>query len=56
MPKRTFEKWFEEANVACLEKCGMSLEDLPDCPFYDWYEDGKSPKVAANKAIKMIDD
>ena len=55
MPKKTFEQWMAEVNKAIEAKIGLSSDDLPDCPYDVWYEDGKSAKAAANKALKMAD-
>lgn len=49
--RKTFEQWFAKvkAEVALM---GFHVLDLPDCPFYDWYEDGISPKAAAKKCLR----
>jgi hypothetical protein len=31
---------------------GLSVHDLPDVPFYDWYEDEVSPKEAATMVLE----
>jgi len=33
-------------------KCGLSVYDLADCYFRDWYEDGRTPASAASAAIR----
>ena len=33
-------------------KQGCSVHDLPDCCYFDWYEDDMSPARAAAKAIR----
>jgi len=48
----TFEQWFRKVNIAVEKLCGMSVEDLPDCPYMDWFEDGMTPTSAARKAIR----
>lgn len=53
MAKKTFEQWFAEADAACRKAYGLSLSDLPDCPYQDWYATGKTPKGAASKAWKL---
>lgn len=44
---KPFEVWKAEAEKWALHLFGVSLDDLPDAPFADWWEDGYSPKKAA---------
>ena len=46
--KRSFDEWMKAADAACEAKAGLSIHDLSDCPFMDWYEDGVSPSSAAS--------
>ena len=53
----TFEAWMAKADVVCLAisgeySSGLSIHDLPDCPFRDWFDEGVSPKSAAHRAIR----
>ena len=50
--QKTFEQWKKEADQICSRDFGLSLEDLEDCCYRDWYEDGISPKVAVKRAIQ----
>ena len=36
--------------------CGLSVYDLPDCCFRDWYDDGVSAVGAARRAIKAANE
>lgn len=56
MPKVTFEVWMRCVNHHVHTLCGLSVHDLPDCCFKDWYDDGKSPLNAAKKAIRMANE
>jgi hypothetical protein len=56
MAKKSFEVWLKELDEAVQAKCGMSYQDLPDGPFRDWYEEGKTPKSAAAKLVKMANE
>lgn len=47
-----FRAWMAKVDAAVAAKTGLSALDLPDCPYYSWYEDGVTPKSAAAKAIK----
>lgn len=48
---KTFETWIDEVN-RLLDLIGLSIDDLPDCCYRDWFEDGVSAKRAAARAIK----
>jgi hypothetical protein len=48
----TFEAWMKAVDAACYAKAGVSVYDLSDCPFADWYEAGMPPKAAANHALR----
>lgn len=50
--KQTFEEWKKKANEICWNKHGCSLDDMADCCYYDWYEDGVSPRGAVSRAVK----
>ena len=52
MLKVTFEDWKRKVNQIIESSMGISADDLPDCPYYDWYIDEISPSRAAAKAIK----
>lgn len=48
----TFEDWKKAVDQAVEVRIGLSSDDLPDCCYADWYEDGISPKTAAARAIR----
>lgn len=50
--KVSFEAWMRAVDAACEAKCGLSVHDLEDVAFADWYEDGVSAKSAALRAIR----
>jgi len=50
--KPSFDDWMKQVDRACLGKCGMSIHDLEDCPFRDWYDAGVKPESAAARCIK----
>ena len=49
---QSFQEWMNEVDAAVTRKTGLSVHDLPDCSFADWYEDDLSPKSAAARAIR----
>lgn len=48
----SFEAWMKEVNKCLVKMCGMCADDLPDCCYRDWYDDGFKPKEAAVMAIE----
>lgn len=48
----SFETWYAAAEVVAKREIGVSLEDIADCPYRDWYEYGLSPKQSVAKARK----
>lgn len=52
--KPTFEQWMEAVDQHVLNTVGLGYQDLPDCPYRDWYDDGVSAKRAASRAIKAV--
>jgi hypothetical protein len=52
-PERmTFETWMHAVDVAVEHRAGVSVHDLPDCCFRDWYEDDVPPVTAAKRALE----
>lgn len=47
----SFEQWMEKVNRHVQNTVGLDCSDLPDVPYYDMYEDGKTPRNAAAEAI-----
>ena len=54
--KKTLESWMAQVDAAVQAKCGLSVYDLPDCCFADWFEEGASPKAAASRAVRNAKD
>lgn len=51
-PQRlTFAEWLRKIDAILASRLGMTHEDLPDCCYRDWYDDGISPSRAAGLAI-----
>lgn len=47
-----FDAWMKAVNAAVWAKAGVGADDLIDCPYRDWFDDGLPPKLAAAKAIR----
>jgi hypothetical protein len=52
MIKMTFDEWLKAVDTIITAKLGLSRDDLPDCCYRDWYDDGVTPKTAAFRAIR----
>lgn len=50
--EETFEQWYKRVDRAVLQRAGLWVDDLPDCPFRDWFDDGFTPDEAAEMALK----
>ena len=53
---KTYAQWMAEVNAAIEKKYGLSSDDLPDCTYRDWYEEGATAKQAAGRAIRLARD
>lgn len=47
----TFERWMQAVDAEIERKLGLTSDDLPDCCYRDWFDDGRTPVSAANAAI-----
>lgn len=50
--KKSFNEWMREVDSIIDNKIGLSSADLPDQAYMDMWENGKSAKSAAAKALK----
>ncbi len=50
--KQTFAQWKAEVNAHVMTRAGLCADDLPDMPYYDWFEDGISPQEAAQMVLE----
>jgi hypothetical protein len=51
-----FGEWMRLVDAAVWSRAGCSILDLPDCPFRDWYDEGLTPRDAAQRAIRNAND
>jgi hypothetical protein len=52
MQRLTFEEWKQQVNRWVWQYAGLSLNDLPDCCYADWYDAGTATMLAARRAIR----
>jgi len=50
-----FRDFMNEIDAEVLRIAGVSVYDLPDCIFGDWYELGASAEEAARMALEEAD-
>lgn len=50
--KVTFEQWMQAVDQIIERLSGLTYLDLPDYPYYDWYEANITPKSAATRVLK----
>lgn len=50
-----FKAWMAKVDAVVSARSGLSADDLPDCCYRDWYDDGVKPAAAAARAIRMAD-
>ncbi len=43
----TFSEWMARVNKTLELRAGLTSEDLPDCPYRDWYQYGMTSHAAA---------
>lgn len=47
----TYDKWLEAVDQQVISRTGLSVHDLPDMPFREWYNDDVDPADAALEAL-----
>jgi hypothetical protein len=47
----TFKQWMEQVDNWCWKLVGLSVYDLPDRCYRDWYDERVSSETAARRAI-----
>lgn len=47
-----FERWMQRVDAIVVRAIGLSVYDLPDCCYRDWYEDRVRPVYAAQRALR----
>lgn len=48
----SFKDWLAEVDRAVNIILGVGINDLPDCPFRDWYDDGLTTLRAARRVVR----
>lgn len=48
----TFEEWMQKIDKLYQRKLGVSVHDMPDEPWRDFYEDGITPEEIMELAVE----
>jgi hypothetical protein len=48
-----FDTWMGLVGAEMEALCGLPPEDLPDCPYTDWYQAGMQPADAARETLVL---
>ena len=51
-PMPSFEDWMKRVDTILERYRGISVHDLPDCRFRDWYDRRVYPIRAANRVLR----
>lgn len=52
MPTQTFEEWQATIDRYVGRVIGLSIHDLPDQPYRDWFDDEVTAKEAAREIVE----
>jgi hypothetical protein len=48
----TFEEWMAKVDRVIAAHCGLGSGDLADQTYWDWWNDGVSPRDAAEMTLE----
>lgn len=51
----TFEAWMARVNRKLVGTCGLGCMDLPDADYRIMYDEGLTPREAAEEALQLAD-
>jgi hypothetical protein len=54
--KTDFERWFAKVDALVAARAGLGADDLPDQPYYDWFDSEWTPKEAAQEVLATVAD
>lgn len=50
-----FNTWMDAVDREIISVCGLGVNDLPDQSFRDWFDDGLTPREAAEYTLENSD-
>lgn len=51
--KLAFKRWMAEVDRVVEDEVGMSVHELPDCTYRDWFDDETDAEEAAYMALEQ---
>ena len=51
---KTYDQFYHKLDWHCQSKILLSLSDLPDQPFMDWFENGYDVEEAWEEVVKNL--
>jgi len=48
----SFDEWMERVDRLCWRLVGLSIQDLPDCRYWAWWDDRLRPVWAVQRAAR----
>ena len=52
----SFDEWMKQVNSEVMAIVGLSCDDLPDCLYWDNWDNGTSPQEMAREVIYNAQD
>lgn len=52
--KSEYQKWEMDVSSAMYKRYGLGINDIPDMPWREWYNDEFDPEDAADMAINKL--
>lgn len=49
-----FRIWEAEVDKELVQLCGFGIDDLPDMPYRDWYNDEMEAYEAAKEVLRIM--
>lgn len=54
MSEASFDTWMRKLDARVARTTGVSVHDLPDMAFYDWFDSGITPAQAAQLVFDEV--
>jgi len=52
----TFKEWEGKVNALMLKKHGVGIDDIPDMPYYTWWDNDMLVEEAVKEAIDIVNE
>jgi len=51
-----FDAWMKQVNRVFVVNCGLGIDELPDAPYWDAWDDGLTPQEMYDLYVEEYDD